>query len=85
MDQVHTQDYLQNGTEPQATEYHESTHMYNIGTVRSGLAKVCCTQAGPAYAAGNVETAWTDQSHLFWDVLPVASIAIARRDLSPVI
>ena len=76
VDQVHTQDYLHNVTEPQA--------MYNIGAVRSGLAKACCTQAGPAHAAGHVEMAWTDQSHLFWHVLPVASIAIARRDLSPV-
>ena len=40
-------------------------------------------QAGPAHAAGHVEMAWTDQSHLFWYVLPVASIAIASRDLSP--
>ena len=52
VDQMHTREYLQNGTERQAT--------YNIGTVRSALAKVCCTQAGPAHAAGNVETAWTD-------------------------
>ena len=34
VDQVHTQDYHQNATEPQATEYHtKSTHMYNTGTV----------------------------------------------------
>ena len=60
MDQVHTQDYHQNVTEPQAT------HVYNTGTVRSGLTKACCTKAGPARATGNVEMAWTDQSHLFW-------------------
>ena len=50
----------------------------------SGLAKACCTQAGPAHAAGHVEMAWTDESHLFWHALPVAPIAVARRDLSPV-
>ena len=41
-------------------------------------------QAGPAHATGNVEMAWTDQSHLFWDVLPVALITVAKGDLSPV-
>ena len=40
-------------------------------------------QAGPAQATGHVEMAWTDQSHLFWHVLLVAPIAVARRDLSP--
>jgi len=34
VDQVHAQDYHQNVTEPQATEYHtKSTHVYNTGTV----------------------------------------------------
>jgi len=28
-----------------------------------GLAEACCTQAGPAHAAGHEETAWTDESH----------------------
>jgi len=50
----------------------------------AGLAKAWCTQAGPAYAAGHVERAWRDQSHLFCHVLPVAPIAVARRNLSPV-
>ena len=49
----------------------------------SGPAK-CCTQAGPAHAAGHMEVAWTDEKHLFWHVLLVALIAVARRDLSPV-
>jgi len=31
----------------------------------SGIAKAFCTQAGPAHAAGHVEMAWTDESHLF--------------------
>jgi len=32
--QVHAQDYPQNVTEPQATEYHpKSTYMYNTGTL----------------------------------------------------
>jgi len=34
--------------------------------------------------AGHVEMAWTDESHLFWHVLPVAPITLARRDPSPV-
>ena len=50
----------------------------------SGLAKACCTQAGPARAAGHVEMAWTDESQLFWHALLVAPIAVARRDSSPV-
>jgi len=37
MDQLQAQDYHQNVTEPQVTEYHtKSTHMYNS---ESGLAK----------------------------------------------
>ena len=73
-------------TEPQATECHtKNTHVYNAyRNCESGLAKACCTQASPAHAAGHVEMAWTDESHLFWQVLPVAPIAVARRDLSPV-
>jgi len=35
--------------------------VYNTGTVSQ---------------AGHVEMAWTDESHLFWDVLPVAPIAV---------
>jgi len=34
VDQLHAQDYHQNVTEPQATEYHsKGTHVYNTGTV----------------------------------------------------
>ena len=77
VDQVHAQDCYQNVLEPQATEYPK---MYNTGTVRSGLTKACCTKAGPARATGNVEMAWTDQSHLYWHALPVAPITVARRD-----
>ena len=43
----------------------QKVHGYNTGTRRSGLAKSCCTQAGPAHATGHVEMAWTDQSHLW--------------------
>ena len=57
----------------------KSTHVYNTGTVRSGLAKACCTQAGPAHAGDDMDRSNT----LFWHVLLVAPIAVARRDLSP--
>jgi len=40
--------------------------------------------AGSAHAAGHVEMAWTDESHLFWHILLVAPIVAARRDLSQV-
>ena len=60
------------------------SHTCTTQNLESGLAKACCTQAGPAHAAYHVEMAWIDISHLSWDVLPVALIAIARRDLSPV-
>ena len=50
----------------------------------SGLAKACCTQAGPTHTAGHVEMAWTDESYLFWHALPLAPIAVTRRDPSPV-
>ena len=66
MDQVHAQDYHQNVTEPQATEYH--TNKYTRVQHRnreSGLAKACCTQASPAHAAGHVEMAWRDECDLF--------------------
>ena len=49
----------------------------------SGLAKHAA-QARPAHAAGHVEMAWTDESHLFWYAQLIAPIVVARRDLSPV-
>jgi len=83
VDQLHAYDCYQNVTEPQATEYHtKSTHAYVYNT--GGLTKACCTQAAPAHAAGHVEMAWTDESHLFWHALPVVPIAVTRRDRSPV-
>jgi len=36
-----------------------------VRNCESGLAKACCTQAGPAHAADHVEIAWTDESHFF--------------------
>ena len=54
----------------------------------SGLAKACCSQAGPAHAASHMEMAWNYKSTLAsfssWHALPVAPISVARRDLSPV-
>ena len=51
MEQLHAYDDCHQN---QATEYHNKcTHMYM--NCESGLAiiyKVCCTQAGPAHAAG---------------------------------
>ena len=78
--QLHSYDCYRNVTEPQANEYHtKSTHMYNTGTVgHAGLAKACCTQAGPAHIAGHVEMSWTDDSHLFWHALLVAPIEEMR-------
>jgi len=39
VDQVHAQDYHQNVTESQATEYHtKCTHVYNTGTVSKHAA-----------------------------------------------
>ena len=63
-----------NVTEPQAKEYTHVQHR-NCG---SGLAKACCTQAGPAHIAGHVEKSWTDESLLFWHALPVAPIEEMR-------
>ena len=82
VDQLHACDCYQNVTQPQTTEYHTKSTRVQHRNCESGLAKACCTQAGPAHAAGHVEMAWTDESHLFWHVLPVAPIAVARRDLS---
>ena len=51
--QVHAQDYHQNVTEPQATEYHTKRYTrVQHRNCESGLAKAWCTQAGPAHAAG---------------------------------
>jgi len=70
-------------TEPQAKEYTHVQHR-NFG---SGLAKACCTQAGPAHIAGHVEKAWTDErlSFLACATGTVAPIAVAKRDESPII
>jgi len=63
VDQLHAQDYQQNVTEPQATEYHTKRYTrVQHRNCESGLAKAWCTQAGPAHAAGHVEMAWTDEA-----------------------
>jgi len=85
VDHLHGHDCHQNVTEPQATEYQYTCAQH--GNCESGLAKTCCTQAGPAHAAGRVAMAWTDESTLatlFYNALLVAPIAVARRDGSPV-
>ena len=54
VDQVHAQEYHQNVTEPQVTEYHKKYTRVQHRNCESGLAKACCTQAGPAHTAGHV-------------------------------
>ena len=66
------------------TEYHQKYKCVQPKNCESGLAKACCTQAGPSHFAGHVEMAWTDKSHLLRHALSVAPIAVARRGLSPV-
>ena len=68
VDQLHAHDCHQNVTEPQAIHVQHRN-------CESGLAtcKTCCTQAGPAHAAGNEcgdgMDRWKHSSHLFWHAL----------------
>ena len=86
--QLHAYNCYQNVTEPQATEYHTRVHTrVQHRNCESGLAKACCTQAGPAHAAGHVEMSWTDEaiflpcatgsphhcSHNLRDLIPVTA------------
>jgi len=67
VEQLHGHDCHQNVTEPQATRYHTKSIAYTCVQYRnceSGLAKACCTQAGPAHAASHMEMAWIDKSTL---------------------
>ena len=60
VDQLHAYDRYENVTEPQATEYHTKRykcHGVQHRNCESGLAKACCTQAGPTHTAGHVEMA----------------------------
>jgi len=70
--------------EPQITQHHKKYTHVQHRNCEWGLAKACCTQAGPAHAADRIQMAWTDGSYPFWHAQPVAPITVARRDLSPV-
>ena len=54
VDQLHAYDCHQNATELQTTEYHKKYTRVQHRNCESGLAKACCTQAGPAHTAGHV-------------------------------
>ena len=54
VDQLHAYDGYQNATELQTTEYHKKYTCVQHRNCESGLAKACCTQAGPAHTAGHV-------------------------------
>jgi len=60
MKQLHAHIRHQNETEPQATEYHTRGTRVQHRNCESGLAKACCTQVGPANAAGYVEMTCTN-------------------------
>ena len=42
----------------------QKVHTCTTQERESGLAKACCTQSGPAHAAGHLEMAWTGKSTL---------------------
>ena len=80
MEQLYACDCHQNVTEPQATESHiKYTHVYTLELwVRPGYnIQACCTQAGPAQAAGHGDGMhrWQHSNHLLLHALPITSIA----------
>ena len=83
VDQLHAHDFIRMWLNLRPQNITQKVYTCTTQELWSGQGKSCCTQAGPAHAAGHAKMAWTDVS-TFLHALPVALIAVARRDLSQV-